>query len=303
MSSPDVSVVMGVYNGAEHLEQTLESVLSQEGCELEFIVVDDGSTDGTGRILDEWAARDGRLRVIHQENTGLTRALIRGCAEARGEFIARQDADDISLMGRLKEQSNYLRTHPDVVVVASAVRFIAPGSEWLYDLVPQEDIKIVLDIRQIKAPSLVGTLFRRDAYLRVGGFRKEFTVAQDVDLWLRLIEVGACKGIDSLHYQTKMTSGGISSRRRTEQIRAAQLAIRCAQLRRSGQDDQGCLEEEPQQHKQAGNPTTRQEKARFYYFIGACLSKHDPVAARRYFRQAVRENPLSLKALGRSILG
>jgi len=112
MSTPEVSVVMGVYNGAEHLEQTLASILSQEGCDLEFIVVDDGSTDDTGSILDAWAAQDKRLRVIHQQNTGLTRALIRGCAEARGEFIARQDAGDVSLPGRLDAQFTYLKTIP-----------------------------------------------------------------------------------------------------------------------------------------------------------------------------------------------
>ena len=89
---PEVSVVMSVYNGASHLFATLDSILSQEGVKFEFIVVNDGSSDKTGRILNDYAQRDSRLRIIHQENTGLTRALIRGCDAARGEFIARQDA-------------------------------------------------------------------------------------------------------------------------------------------------------------------------------------------------------------------
>jgi len=131
MSAPEVSVVMSVYNGAEHLETTLASILSQEGCEFEFIVVDDGSTDGTSRILDEWAARDSRLRIIHQQNTGLTRALIRGCAEARGEFIARQDAGDVSLPGRLAAQCACLRTHTDTVMVSSGACFRGPADEKL----------------------------------------------------------------------------------------------------------------------------------------------------------------------------
>ena len=83
-TNPDVSVVMSVYNGASNLAATMDSILSQEGVELEFIVVNDGSTDRTGEILDDYARRDGRVRVIHQENTGLTRALIRGCAAASG---------------------------------------------------------------------------------------------------------------------------------------------------------------------------------------------------------------------------
>src|SRR5262249_52832345 len=106
---PEVSVVMSVYNGASHLAATLDSVLSQEGVELEFIVVNDGSTDKAGEILDDYARRDGRVRVIHQQHTGLTYALIRGCAAATGEFIARQDAGDVSLAGRLALQSGVFR--------------------------------------------------------------------------------------------------------------------------------------------------------------------------------------------------
>src|SRR5262245_30164988 len=96
---PEVSVMMSVYNGASHLAATLDRILSQEGVALEFIVVNDGSTDKSSQILNDYAQRDSRLRVIHQENTGLTRALIRGCDAARGEFIARNDAGDISLPG------------------------------------------------------------------------------------------------------------------------------------------------------------------------------------------------------------
>ena len=120
---PKVSVVMSVYNGAEHLAETLDSVLQQEDCDFEFIVVNDGSTDGTAKVLDKYASLDSRLRVFHQENTGLTKALIKGCSEARGEFIARQDAGDISLPGRLKQQRDFLMSHPEAVMCACAVQF------------------------------------------------------------------------------------------------------------------------------------------------------------------------------------
>ena len=79
----EVSVVMSVYNGASNLAPSMNSILSQEGVALEFIVVNDGSTDNTGEILDDFARRDPRVRVIHQKNTGLTRALIRGCDAAK----------------------------------------------------------------------------------------------------------------------------------------------------------------------------------------------------------------------------
>src|SRR5215472_5045758 len=99
--NPEVSVVMSVYNNAPDLARTLDSILSQEGVDFEFIVVNDGSSDQSGQILNKYAQRDSRLRIIHQENAGLTRALIRGCDVARGEYIARQDAGDFSLPDRL----------------------------------------------------------------------------------------------------------------------------------------------------------------------------------------------------------
>ncbi len=308
MSEPVVSVVMGVYNGAEHLDQTLASVLSQDGCDLEFIVVDDGSTDETGRMLDEWAARDARLRVIHQQNAGLTRALIRGCAEARGEFIARQDAGDVSLPGRLAVQCDYLASHPDVAMVASGTRFVGPDGENLYEITRTgealEQGLSNLDLEKIQGPPHHGgTMFRRQAYLAAGGYRPAFVVAQDIDLWLRVAEVGKLWGISEIHYQARLAANSISGRRRADQMRAGVLAIECTQLRRSGQSDQGRINDEPLPAKRAGGPSTRLEKSRFYYFIGACLSRRDPVSARRYFRRAVTEYPLSLKALARSILG
>ena len=76
----EISVVMSVYNGASSFAVTMNSILSQEGVKFEFIVVNDGSTDNSGEILDDYARCDDRVRVIHQGNTGLTRALIRGCA-------------------------------------------------------------------------------------------------------------------------------------------------------------------------------------------------------------------------------
>jgi glycosyltransferase involved in cell wall biosynthesis len=299
---PVVSVVMSVYNGADSLAATLDSVLNQTGCDLEFIVVNDGSADESGAILDRYAAADPRLKVIHQPNAGLTAALIRGCAAATGQFIARQDADDLSLPGRLKAQSEFLRDHPETVVVAGTTRFVAPGGEWMFDTIPPGEIAIELDVDRIRAPSLVSTTFRRDAYLQVGGFRQTFFVAQDMDLWLRLIELGPCRGLPEPHYQARMTLDGISSRRREEQIRMCSLAIDCARQRRSGADEAQLLAAFVRQPAKK-QPATARYRAAFHYFIASCLRGHDRAAARRYYRMALRDNPFHLKALLRSVFG
>jgi glycosyltransferase involved in cell wall biosynthesis len=303
----EVSVVMGVYNGANTLAATLGSVLGQQDCRFEFIAVDDGSTDATPAILDEWATRDARLRVIHQANTGLTIALARGCAQARGDYIARQDCGDVSLPGRLALQQRFLDRHPDVVMVACAVRFVGPGNEFLFETARDgrelHDGLGKLDVHEVRGPPHHGgTMFARAAYLKAGGYRSDFPVAQDIDLWLRLRELGPCLGMGQVGYEAKLEAASISGRRRDEQFQFAALAIECARARSRGEDEVAIL----------GAPRTRAprvaqnrqlERARFFYFIASCLRKNDTAAARRYYWKAFKEHPLLVKGLFRYLLG
>lgn len=304
--APEVSVVMSVYNGEAHLAETLDSILSQKDCDFEFIVVDDGSTDASAAILEGYRA-DDRLRILRQPNSGLTRALARGLAEARGEFIARQDAGDVSLPGRLAEQRDFLSLQPGATMVACAVQFIGPSRELLYRsskplLELNEGLKR-LDIDRLSGPPHHGaTMFRRDAYLAVGGYRLPFVVAQDIDLWLRMAERGSCLGMHESLYQARLEAGSISSRRREEQFRLGSLAIACATQRRQGGDERALLEHFVPSPAKNGTEG-RRARARFNYFIASCLRVNDPDGARRYYRLALRDNPFHLKALLRCISG
>ena len=306
-SSPQVSVVMSVFNGADQLPETMDSVLQQQDCEFEFIVIDDGSTDGAGALLDGYAARDTRVRVLHQANTGLTLALARGCAEARGEFIARQDAGDCSLPGRLAAQQAFLVAHPEVVMTACAVQFCGPAHEPLH-LVSRPMMVLDEGLREKRLDRLTGpphhggTMFRRSTYQLAGGYRLPFVVAQDMDLWLRISEHGQCLGTDGVFYEARLAAGSISSRRRDDQFSLGALALACAAERRRGGSDAGLLQ------STLPTPTPHHglaplERARFHYFIGSLLRVQDPVAAKRYYRLALSENPFHIKALLRCIVG
>ena len=303
--SPQVSVVMSVYNGAAQLAETIDSVLQQEECDFEFIVINDGSTDETAAILDRYAAADPRLRIVHQDNTGLTRALARGCALARGEFIARQDAGDVSLPGRLALQVRFLIEHPEAVMTSCAVQFSGPLGEPLYQVsMPMralDDGLRQLDMGKLAGPPHHGaTMYRRGDYEAVGGYRLPFVVAQDIDLWLRLAEHGSCVGTVEVLYEARMAMGSISSRRRSEQLRMSELAASCALLRRAGDCEASMLTG----YVHVAPPRSvsgRCEQARFYYFIASCLRRTDRAAANRYYRLALRDNPFHLKALWRCL--
>ena len=297
---PEVSVVMSVYNGASRLAATLDSILTQEGVALEFIVVNDGSTDTSGRILNDYASRDSRLRIIHQENTGLTRALIRGCDAARGEFIARQDAGDVSLPGRLARQRVILDAEPAVVMVSCATRFVGPSDEELY-MVAQLSEELEKGLRQltiekVRGPSHHGsTMFRRSTYEQVGGYRAAFPVAQDLDLWMRVSEVGRCVATPEMLYQAKLAPGSISAIRRDEQLRSAHSILACAAARRAGKSEAEHLSRWQIELAGVGpraaggrRRSADSEHARFYYSIAGLLRQNRPECSRFYYWKSIR---------------
>jgi glycosyltransferase involved in cell wall biosynthesis len=124
-SDPLVSVVLPCYEAERFLAEALGSLLGQTYDKLEVLALDDGSSDGTLRILEEYAARDGRLRVLLNEtNQGVIRTLNRGVAEARGEIVARMDADDMAAPARIERQVEVLVRRPEIDLVGTGVEVV-----------------------------------------------------------------------------------------------------------------------------------------------------------------------------------
>src|SRR5689334_8878938 len=120
---PPLTVLMSVYNGVRFLSQAIVSILGQSFGDFEFLIVDDGSDDGSWEILQRHAG-DARIRLIRQDNRGLAASLNRGLAEARSPLVARMDADDVARPHRLQTQIDFLRERPEIVLVGSAVEII-----------------------------------------------------------------------------------------------------------------------------------------------------------------------------------
>lgn len=306
--SPDVSVVISVYNGADHLRETLDSILAQEGVTFELIVVNDGSTDQSAKILEEYASRDERIRVFQQENQGLTKALIRGCSEAWGKYIARHDAGDVSLTDRLVKQVNCFVANLDSALVSCGTRFVGPNREHLYDVNPDPAEAmtrlLTLDLNQISGPSHHGsTLFSKELYDRVGGYRSSFYFAQDLDLWIRLAENGRHIMMSDVLYQASVNVASISGLYRKEQVATAKVILDCARRRRTGMSEAPALEKARGINPPAKRYRNRLGRARALYFIGVCLKKRKDPLAQDYFKQALLAFPLHLKSAARLLLG
>lgn len=305
---PDVSVVMSVYNGACHLSDSIESILSQDGVDFEFIIVNDGSTDKSSWILEEYAARDQRIRIIHQENQGLTKALIRGCAEAKGEFIARQDADEIAYPGRFRKQLGLARLYPEATLISCGVRFVGPKGEVMFDVLPEEEdgtsSLLVLELDKLRGVSAHGSaFFPRSVYEAVGGYRAPFKKAQDVDLWVRLAERGAHKVVREVLLETIYTLDGISSGNWERQKDFGGIILESARARRSGADDSGVLKKMSCSRRTTKPSWKGLSRSRAAYFIGSALRSRGDIAARQYFLTAFQTNPFHLKALFRMVQG
>ena len=311
MTRPQISVVMSVYNGAGYLAESIDSILIQEGADFEFIIVNDGSSDESPHLLDQYAAQDSRLRVIHQENQGLTRALIRGCAEARGELIARQDVGDRSEAGRLADQAAALDADPQTVFSSCWTRVEGPAGEFLHEVRGSgyaSDPAWVLNPEaqwgMLDGPTWhPSVMFRRDAYEQAGGYRAAFRVGQDWDLWYRLATLGRFQMLQQPLYSARIDYGGISATRSAEQARFAMLSLEAMRLRARGQSDADVLARAAAIQPDPVRATLRAQRARISYFVGEGLRKNGDRRAMRYLVDAVRQGPLKLKHWVRLLQG
>ena len=262
---PTISVVMSAFNNAEFVDAAIESVLGQSFFDFELIVIDDGSTDGTGELLQQFADSDCRVRLIRRENRGLTVSLNEGLALARGEFVARMDADDVALRDRFERQLACLRAHADCVLLGSAVTLIDPcGVEVVRGghVAGHDAIDAALLAGEGSSVYHPSTMMRRDALARVGGYRPDYNGAEDLDLFLRLAEVGRVENLPDALLQYRIHPKSVNATKHERQYDLVQRVIADARARR-GMPPAGATEKwtpepiERQRHRWAWNALKR----------------------------------------------
>ncbi len=188
-----ITVLMPVYNGERFLRPAIESILAQTHGDFELLVLDDGSTDASVAIVRSY--RDERIRLCLLDHQGLISTLNTGLREARGQWIARMDCDDVALADRLQGQWDYVSGHGDVVALGCAAEIIdAQGRRTGERSTPPADHESLVNNLTFlgNGSSLIhpSVLLRADAARQVGGYRMQFPVCEDADLWLRLARVG-----------------------------------------------------------------------------------------------------------------
>lgn len=237
-SSPAVSVLMPVYNGSRFLPAALASVLAQTFRNFELIAIDDGSTDGSSQILQEFARRDTRIRVVRQDNQGIVASLTCALALARAPLVARMDADDISRPDRFAKQVAFLERHPDIVTVSGAMDVIDENGVYLrteaFPTLPESIASELLHRSCVSHPAVMA---RTTTLRSVGGYRTGAQYAEDYDLWLRISEIGKIANLPDVLLSYRLHTVKISTRHYIEQELAVLAARGAARLRRRGEPD------------------------------------------------------------------
>jgi glycosyltransferase involved in cell wall biosynthesis len=285
--NPTVSVLMAVYNGQRYLRDAVNSVIAQTFKDFEFIIIDDGSTDRSPELLASYAKAEPRIRLITRPNKGLTKSLNEGLHLARGEFIARMDADDISLPERFERQVMYLRDHPEVALVGSRVEFIDPDG-FPINLKPgmtltHEEIDSAL-LRKGWPLVHPAVMMRRDAVLAVGGYGEQYLTNQDHDLFLRLAERYRLANLSDVLLQYRQHFESISLAKSKLQGDMVEAILREAYARRGLTMADGLLNSRPR----AMTPLDHHRR-----WCWAALSAGNLETARRHAAATLKKKPLS----------
>jgi glycosyltransferase involved in cell wall biosynthesis len=216
---PIITVLMPVWNGQKFLRDAIESIIAQTEKRFEFLILDDGSTDSTPQILAEYAAKDSRIRIIPLDHKGIVSALNQGVAEARAEWIARMDCDDIAHPKRLEKQWRAVQANPDAVLCHTQIHIIG------------EAPYITKAARFIRSEAMIrlrlcyqcpiyhsSVMFHKAASLAVGGYLEDERHAEDFSLWGRLIEMGAIAGVPQPMLDFRVHQSSISKQNADVQI-------------------------------------------------------------------------------------
>jgi len=282
---------MPVYNAGRYLRPAVESILAQAFSDFELIVVDDGSKDDSLSVLREYEAKDDRVQIISRPNTGIVGALNDGVAAAQGQFIARMDSDDISTPDRFEKQVAFLREHPECVLVGSQVLLIDPEGASLSPKWDTEYTHDRIDEAHLKGrwPLVHPTvMIRREALTLVGGYRTKFQFLEDLDLFLRLAEVGKLASLKDALLRYRLHPGSICHTREKDQdLLRPELEAEVYQRRGITAPSPADLTQESRSLDGPGE--------RFKLWAWWALRGGNVVTARKYAMRAFRSAPLQVE--------
>jgi glycosyltransferase involved in cell wall biosynthesis len=249
---PLVSVIIPVYNASAFLVEAVESVLVQTFQNWELVAVDDGSTDNSLEILNEFAKRDHRIRVLPMPHAGICSTRNTGINAARGRYFAALDNDDAMLPERLQKQFDFLESHPDYCAVGTAGLLIDVDGDPIQNrFFPTTGEEVEAELLAGRNPLMQSSMmFCRDKVIQAGCYQEGRNFAEDFDLFLRLTESGKIGNLNAVLMRQRQHISRASARHYEDQNRVVRMALRDAYERRG-------LKQEPPAIEGSWHPTTQ----------------------------------------------
>lgn len=237
--SPLITVMMSVYNAERYVAEAIQSILGQTEGRFEFLIVNDGSRDASGSIIDRYAAQDSRIRAIHQDNRGLIASLNRMLDEARAPLVARMDSDDVSRPERFAVQLAHMQAHPEIAVLGTNTDELDADGAFFpcSDFHPEHPAQIRERLMVASAMCHPSVMMRRDMIRALGGYRAAFKHCEDYDLWLRVSESHDLYNLPDRLFLYRRSPDQVSEKHILVQAIGAACARYAAQQRRMGLAD------------------------------------------------------------------
>lgn len=231
---PKVTVILPVFNSEKYLCDSVNSILAQTYRDIELLIHDDGSSDRSLKLLQDIASQDPRVQLTSGANRGITPTLNYLLSRANGQYIARMDADDISLPERIERQVEFLDAHPEIDVVGCFVTLIDPKGRSIATF-EQPTIHEDIDAAHLMGKVVINhpsAMYRKSAIMRIGGYNEEYVFAQDIDLWLRMAEFGKLSNIPVPLLLYRLHFASIGAAKRSVQVGSHARALTDAYERR-----------------------------------------------------------------------
>lgn len=212
MNNPLVSVVMSVYNSEKYLKEAIESILNQTYTNFEFIIVNDGSTDSSLDIIQEYMKKDERIVLISRDNKGLPYSLNEGIEKAKGRYIARMDADDISLSTRFEEQIKFMEENPEIGVCGTWTEIFGENinTKIMKHPIAHDEMKVRLLFSVCFAHPTV--MIRKEVLDKSKlKYNLDYVNAQDYELWSRISEVTTMANLPKILLKYRISENSITS--------------------------------------------------------------------------------------------
>ena len=293
-ANPLISVIMSVNRDDGNLTETINSILNQTYKNYELIIINDGGSKDVRHTIKNY--NNSRLKYYEKPKIGLTACLNYGVDKAKGEYIARQDAGDISLKNRFKTQINFFNNHPEISLIGSWVSELTEEGDHLGDIEFSKSYENIKENIPFQNAFCHGTIMALTTLFRdFNGYRDVFLKAQDYDLWLRIIEKYKVVNIGKVLYKRIVSRESITIRTKKIQMEYADVARKCFNARLLGKEEPLHLLKKIKFNENQINFSYQKIDSDYYFYCGRILfSNRKMNRSRIYFIRSIYHNPFKI---------